>query len=429
MSKARFAFLRRPFTWWVALLLLLMGLGAAAGILVFVRGLGVTNLSDNVPWGLWITVDLSSIALSAGAFMLSAAVYLLGLKQYRQVARTAVFVGLIGYTMALLMLLLDIGRPDRFYHGFIYWNIHSPLWEVTMCVGLYFSVLTLEVLPLFGQAAWFQARWPRLGSRLEQIHQLAPFLAIAGLCLSMLHQSSLGATYGILKARPIWYQPGLAVMFMISAMAGGLSMTILASRAAARFFKKEAQINDELLNQLSRFAGWVLAAYLYMRFWDFLSSSYTYAPGRSEAWQLLTSGPLALNFWVGELALGIALPMILLLAPPFRRHTRFQVLALLLVIGGVVAYRWDTNMVGLLVVLGRTPQALTPLYTSYVPSLVEIGAAVGVVAYGLLAFTLGVRYLNVVNHSAPLHEEQPAAPLDEQPLPVRVPARRYPPSA
>jgi len=133
---------------------LFMLAGARAGYLILTQGLSLTNLTDLVPWGLWIAIDLSAIALGAGAFMLSAAVYLLGLKQFKAVARTAVFIGLICYSVAMMMLLMDIGRPDRFWHGFVFWNPHSPLWEVTMCVGLYFTVLSLEVLPIFGEAGF-----------------------------------------------------------------------------------------------------------------------------------------------------------------------------------------------------------------------------------------------------------------------------------
>ena len=59
-----------PYTYWVTALLVCMFFGAIAGLIVFVRGLSVTNLTDLVPWGLWITIDLSAIAMSAGAFLL-----------------------------------------------------------------------------------------------------------------------------------------------------------------------------------------------------------------------------------------------------------------------------------------------------------------------------------------------------------------------
>ena len=142
ISRAKFV---TPWTLWLGLMGLVLLAGLGAGLIVFWKGLGITNLTDLVPWGLWITIDLSSIALSAGAFSLCAGVYLFGLKRYQPIARTATFVGLIGYTMAMLALVLDIGRPDRFWHTLIYWNEHSLLWEVTMCVMLYLTVLVFEV--------------------------------------------------------------------------------------------------------------------------------------------------------------------------------------------------------------------------------------------------------------------------------------------
>ena len=172
---------------WAIWLVFLSGLILAAvigGIQVFRNGLWITNLTDLVPWGLWITIDISSIALSAGAFTLCAAVYLLGLRRYQPIARTATFVGLIGYTMAMLSLLLDIGRPDRFWHAIVYWNEHSLLWEVTMCVVLYLTVLLFEALPILANFEWLKKHFPGLAAMMSQTHHYAPYLAIAGLsCL------------------------------------------------------------------------------------------------------------------------------------------------------------------------------------------------------------------------------------------------------
>jgi len=375
---------------------MLMLAGAAGGFIILTQGLELTNLTDLIPWGLWIAIDLSAIALGAGAFLLSAAVYLLKLKQFQPLARTGVFIGLICYSVAMMMLLMDIGRPDRFWHGFVFWNPHSPLWEVTMCVGLYFTVLTLEVLPIIGEVDWVKSHLPWLSRRLIHIHHFAPILAVAGLGLSMLHQSSLGATYGVLLARPIWYRPGLAVLFIVSAMAAGPSLTVFASKVAARLTPR-ATVNEESLDQITHFVGWVLVAYLYLRFWDAFSMIYSYEPGRTEGLNLLTQGTLSFNFWFGEIILGIIVPMIILLNGRLRRRQPLQLLALLFVIGGLVAYRWDTNMVGQMVVFSSLPQGIIPLYTKYSPALIEIVVGIGVIAYALFAFTLGVRYLNVVN--------------------------------
>jgi Ni/Fe-hydrogenase subunit HybB-like protein len=387
-----------PWMAWIIGLVVILAAGVAAGILVLWKGLSLTNLSDKVPWGLWITIDLSSIAVSAGAFSLCAVVYLLGLKRYQAVARTATFIGLIGYTMAVLTLMLDIGRPDRFWHSMVYWNKHSLLWEVTMCVALYLGVLALEALPIFAGFEWLRSHWPKLSEKMANVHHFAPYLAIAGLALSMLHQSSLGALYGVLKARPLWYRPDISVLFIISAIAGGMALTVFASMLSARL-TEHANVDNNIMDRVSHIVGWVLVVYLYFRFWDALAMTYTYEPGRTEGLQLLTGGSLSFNFWIGEILLGAVVPIILLLNKRTRSLPMWRMLAMVLVVGGVVAYRWDTNLSGLMIILSYLPGEPSVGYTAYSPSLIEILTGAGIVGYGLLAFSLGVRYLKVVDHN------------------------------
>jgi hypothetical protein len=96
---------------------------------------------DRVPWGLWITLDLSSIALGAERSRSPAAVYLF-LSKTTSIKRG--LHRLLGYSSAMLALAMDIGRQSV-WHPIVYWNVHSVLWEVTWCVILYFTVLA-EVL-------------------------------------------------------------------------------------------------------------------------------------------------------------------------------------------------------------------------------------------------------------------------------------------
>jgi Ni/Fe-hydrogenase subunit HybB-like protein len=386
-----------PWILWLGFLGVILLAGLAGGILVFWKGLSLTNLSNLVPWGLWITIDLSSIALAAGAFSLCAAVHLFGLKRYEPIARTATFIGLIGYTMAMLALVLDIGRPDRFWKALVYWNPHSLLWEVTIAIMLYSTVLVFETMPTFARLEWLRKHLPKLTAKMEGVHHYAPILAIIGLGLSSLHQSSLGAAYGIIKARPYWFKPGLSVQFMLSAIVGGIALTLFASMLTSRLTSK-ARINDALVERVARFVGWLLIGYFYFRAWDALSTTYTYDPGRTEGLRLMTRGPLAFNFWIVEMLLGMIIPMILLLYTPTRQNRFWRMVSLLLVAVGVVAFRWDINISGLLVVMPYVPgQAIA--YTSYRPSMIEIITGSAIIAYGLAAFSLGVRYLRVVDHS------------------------------
>ena len=386
-----------PWIAWLTLMGLILLSGLAAGIQVFWKGLGITNLTDLVPWGLWITIDLSSIALGAGAFSLCAGVYLFRLKRYQPVARTATFVGLIGYTMATFALVLDIGKPERFWHSLVYWNTHSLLWEVTMCVVLYLTVLVFETMPILANLEWLRKKFPRIASLLERVHHYAPFLAILGLGLSSLHQSSLGATYGVIKARPFWFKPEMSVLFMLSAMVGGISLTLFASMLASRLTAK-AKVSDGLIERVAHFVGYLLIGYFYFRAWDALATTYTYDPGRSEGLHFLTNGPFAFNFWIIEMLLGMIVPMFILLYKPTRMNRFWRMVALLLVAVGVIAFRWDTNITGQLVLMPYIAgQAIA--YTSYRPSFIEILTGTAIIAYGLTAFSLGVKYLRVVDHT------------------------------
>jgi molybdopterin-containing oxidoreductase family membrane subunit len=184
---------------------------------------------------------------------------------------------------------------------------------------------------------------------------------------------------------------------MFSAIVGGPSLTVLITRLSGRFTKR-AFVDSQLLDKLIAFIGWALVGYIYFRFWDALSMTYTYEPGRSESLRMLTTGQLAVNFWLGEILLGAVVPALILLVPRLRKVFLLQVAALALVVGGVVAYRWDVNMAGQLVILNYLPQGIKAVYTQYFPSLIEILSGAGIVAYGTLAVTLAVRYLNLVDH-------------------------------
>jgi len=392
----------RPLSIWLAILVgfLLVGFYAMAQVLI--KGLQVTNLSDRVPWGLWITQDLSSIALGAGAFTFSAAVYLFRVKRLEPLARAAVFIGFLGYTSAMLALAMDIGRPDRFWHPLVFWNVHSVLWEITWCVILYSSVLVMEVLPLLFESRFFD-RWPWLRNFGHRIHRLTPVLALLGMALSLLHQSSLGATYGVLSGRAIWFKPSLPVMFIISAVAGGMSLTLLATILTSKL-RQRPLIPESTKREVARLVGYILLAYIYIKLWDWAATSYySHAPGTASALEILqATTPYTTTFWWIEIIMGGIIPAVVLLYQPFRRSDRALVAGLGLIVLGVVVNRWNVTLSGLVAPPNWSPGILgNVVVASYSPTLIEITVALGILAYGLLGFTLGARYLPLYAHESP----------------------------
>ncbi len=391
---------------WVILLAALLLAGALAFYQVFSQGLVVTGLSDNVPWGLWITVDLSAIALGAGAFALSAFVYLFRLDQFRPIVRLAVLVGIIGYSSALVTLIADIGRPDRFWHPWVYWNVHSVLWEITWCITIYLTILLVEFAPVITQSRLF-APWPWIARLGHGLHRLAPALAVAGLLISLLHQSSLGATYGILKARPVWFKPSMPIMFIVSAVAVGPAVT-MAGALVIEWVTGRRAVAHGVLRSVARFSGLALLVYAYVRLWDLaVVSYYGRTPGATSAMSLLNQyTPYNFGFWVGEIVLGIIVPVVLFLSPRFNRNPFNLVLGAGFAALGVVVNRWNVTLSGLVVPLNYSPGTAVQLEAgSYAPTVVEWGIVLGVIGYALLVFTLGVRIL-------PLFQQHFAASAD-----------------
>lgn len=270
---------RRLFWLWIAFLLIPIGIGLYAAFQVLTQGLVVTNLSDLAPWGLWIVVDLSCIALAAGAFSLSAMAHLFRREDFKPIARVAVFIGLLGYSGALMCLFLDIGRWDRFWHGWVYWQIHSMLWEVTMCITLYFSVLLLEVFPMVIDMPLFD-RFKALRKFGHRIHRFAPLLAVFGLGLSLLHQSSLGGTYGVVAGRAFLFRATMPLLFIVSAIAAGMAFTVQMT-LIVQWLGRRIIVPRQILFQVGQLAAAVLLIYLYMRFWDSTAGAYGYVPGRT----------------------------------------------------------------------------------------------------------------------------------------------------
>lgn len=385
-----------PFRLWVAMLLVMIAFGLVGILRTLIFGLQVTGLTDRVPWGLWITQDLSSIALGAGAFTFSAIVYLFRVRRFEPMARAAVFVGFLGYTSAMLVLAMDIGRPDRFWHPLVYWNVHSVLWEITWCVILYSTVLMVEFLPVIFESRLF-ARWPKLRRFAHSLHRLTPVMAVIGMGLSMLHQSSLGATYGVLSGRAIWFKPSLPVMFIVSAVAGGVSLTLFATVVTSKITQRKL-VSSWLKRDVARFAGFVLLAYLYLKIWDWAATSYySHAPGTISALERLSATtPYMQTFWWLEVVFGGIVPAILLLTPSLQRDDRALLTGLGLVVMGVVINRWNVTLSGLVVPPDWSPGVLgNVVAASYFPTWTEFAVSAGVLGYGLLAFTLGVRYLPI----------------------------------
>jgi len=230
----------------------------------FSSGLGaVTNLDHNNPWGIWIGFDLlCGVALAAGGYTTAAAVEIFGMKRFHAALRPAILTGFLGYSMVVLALLYDVGRPWRLpYPFFVSQGVTSVMFEVGACVLAYLTVLFLEFSPI--ALEWLGEKTLR-----RVVLRLTILLTIMGVVLSTLHQSSLGALFLIApsKLHPLWYSSYLPVFFFISSIAAGLSMVIFEGTIARRNYgdqmdDEHKQGMEEVVLGFGKGASMVLAAY------------------------------------------------------------------------------------------------------------------------------------------------------------------------
>lgn len=346
--------------------LTLVGLVAGAGRL-FLGLSASTGLTDGYPWGIWIGFDFTLIAFAGTGFTMAAVVHVLHLKQYQPVLRPAILAGLMGYGAVLLLLVLDLGRPDRFYHFIIYGNLHSPLFEISWCVLLYTTVLVVETSPCL--LRWLQRDWP-----LRLVYRLMTPVTIIGVTLSTLHQSTLGTLYLNMPHRlhPLWYTPLLPLLFLVSSVMAGLSLGMLIYKITSRVRGQAEQ--PGLVSGLGRGLLWVTLLYLLLKLGDMLLAG--------EAATLLVPGQISLVMGL-ELIAGALLPLALLLTPAWRERPLAQWAAPLLVLFGVLMNRFNATMFA----------QLLPSGTSYSPHILEWLSTLGILAGAALLWYLGTRFL------------------------------------
>ncbi len=363
-----------------AILGVLMAIGLVVAIIRFINGIGaISNLSDGRAWGLWISFDLyCGVALAAGGFTMAAVVYIFNLKKYYPIVRSAILTAFLGYLMVISAVIVDLGQPWRIWHIIIYWNPHSPLFEVGWCVLLYTIVLTLEFSPNLFERFNMQAP-------LGLIRAIQIPLIIAGIVLSTLHQSSLGSTLLLMpdKIHPLWFTSTLPILFFLSAVAVGVAMVIVETTLGSKGLGHEVDL--EIQAGLGRALPYLLGLYLVVNLGNLLVEG--------EFGLIFSSGLYSTLFLV-EIVGGVILPLILFALPAVRQSRTALFWSALLVVFGLVLNRFNVSLVALAPRPG----------TIYFPHPMEFAISISIVAAGILAYILANRYLPISHHALTIFE-------------------------
>jgi Ni/Fe-hydrogenase subunit HybB-like protein len=357
----------------------------------FIFGLGsITNLSQDVPWGLWIGFDVvAGVAFAGGAYVITFLVYILRVEKYRPILRVTVLNGFLAYAFYTGALLLDLGRP---------WNVVNPIignsFGVSSVLFLVAWHFLLYLIALFFEFSPAVAEWLGWDRVRRTLNAATLGGVIFGITLSILHQSGLGALYLLArdKIHPLWYSEFIPLLFLVSSIFAGLSMVIVEGSVTQRIFHHRVGTrlkasHDDIVFGLARISTAVMFVYLFMHVLVFVH-------GRR--------GPYLATGWgawyVLEMAVFTAVPAVLYGWGCQRRRLSVVRIAAVMAMVGILLNRLNVSIIAF--------KWYAPV--RYVPSWMEIVVTLGVLSAELWIYRWVVNRMPVLDFGT-VHGERPVA--------------------
>lgn len=336
--------------------------------------------TQHVPWGLWVSLYIFFLGLSAGSFLISTLIYVFNVRQLEEVGPLALFQAFACLVLGGMLIVLDAGHPERFYKLPVLFNPSSVMAWMGVFYNVYILVILLEIY--FALRPWFIERiqsnekpvWLyrllSLGSRRLDPQSLARdrrwllLLGIVGIPVAVIVHGGVGTIFAVAKARPNWFGGLFPFVFIVSALAsGGALLTFLTACFSPLPWKRKS----ELVSALARMTIGILIIDTLLLVSDLLTTHYGAIPAQVRAWDLTLFGPYWWVFWLLQLGLGVLAPIFLVAMPRTGSSIGWLGLAGFLVLVGVFGMR--LNLV--------IPPQITPAFEMSIGAYNNVRYALG----------------------------------------------------
>ncbi|MHB1183150.1 MAG: NrfD/PsrC family molybdoenzyme membrane anchor subunit [Desulfobulbia bacterium] len=356
---------------------LLAALGLAAGVhSMYVGHEHTFGVTRDVPWGLLIATYVFFVVTSTGLCLISSIGHVFGLEAFKPIAKRSVFMAIVTIVAGFFVIGFEIENPWRMpIYNMLSPNPTSNIWWMGTLYGAYLFFMVVEFALL----------------QMEK-HKVAGMFGLLGLVSGIAAHSNLGAVFGLLSGREFWHGPYMPIYFITSAMMSGCAAVIFFHYLGYRAngWKMSEKLENSLM-ATAKLGATLIAVIMFFTTWKMISGISGQPPGKYEAMMALVSGPYAINFWLGEVMLGMVIPFAMILAA---RAKNLPVLfwASVSSVVGIFFMRYDLVVVGQLVPwyhefgLVDMPHLLT-----YTPSLHEIVITLGAMGICVMGFFMGER--------------------------------------
>jgi len=356
----------------------LAGLGVvmAAGFCSYLRqldsGLGITGLSRDVTWGLYIAQFTFLVGVAASAVMVVLPYYLHDCKSFARITVLGEFLAIAAVVMCMLFILVDLGQPTRVLNVLLYPSPRSVMfWDVLVLSG--YLVLNILIAFVSLRAEREEVRTPGW---------LRPVILLSIPWAVGIHTVT-AFLYNGLAARPLWLTALMAPRFLASAFASGPALLILLCMIMARTTKKPAP--RAALDKLAVIVTYAMAITVFFLLMEIFTAFYSQVPGSTASWTYMLGGlegHRGLAPWIWCSMLLAAASLVVLLVPRYRHRPELLAAGC----GMVFLSVWLDKGIGL-IVPAFVPSPLGQI-TDYAPSLPEILISLGIWAVGALIVTV-----------------------------------------
>ena len=400
---------------WVISLIFFVALGLFAYGRQLYYGLEVTAMRDYASWGIYISNFVFFVAISLVGSLITAVLRLTDVKWSTPLTRIAEIIAVSAITFASIIIIVDMGRPERFYNLFLHGRLQSPIiWDVIVITTYFFISVLLLYFPLLPDlkimisnkarfSKWQQKLYNFLGSfwknkpaQFNITDKAINILAIAIIPVAFsIHTVTswlFATTY-----RPGWDSTNFGAYFISGAFLVGAGGVVIAMYIFRTHYKLEKYITDDHFDKMSKVLVLLALLYLYFNFNEFLVPAFKMKKSEEDHLLGLFTGEFAPIFWFAIFT-SMFIPIFILLFKKGRKPIPAFIAGILVVVGS-----WFKRF------LIVTPTLLHPFlpmhdvpmnYHYYIPTWEEWAIAGGSLAGALLVITFFARIFPII----PIHE-------------------------
>ena len=400
---------------WVGILIVFCLFGAFAYYRQLRFGLIVTHMRDYVSWGIYISNFVFFVAISLVGSLITAIFRLSGVKWRTPITRIAEIIAVSAIVFAALIIVVDMGRPERIMNLVLHGRIQSPiLWDVIVISTYFFISILLLYFPLLPDLQIIIKFKEVTGKRLNKLYRfqgsfwkgtkeqfrisdksidiLCIVIIPVAFCIHTVTSWLFATTY-----RPGWDSTNFGAYFISGAFLAGAGAVVVAMFVFRWAYHLEKYITDMHFEKMGRVVVLLALVYLYFNVNEFLTPVFKMKESEEGLLKQLFIGSFAPMFWFAIL-FGMIIPIIVLVFKKGRKPLPMFIVGIMVVVGA-----WFKRYIIV------TPTLLHPFlpmynvpatYHYYFPSWEEWAIAAGSLAGALLVITFFARIYPII----PIHE-------------------------